>query len=159
MIASVGETAKMAANVFLHDPSLRLDHVGVAVQSIEASARGYEALGMRAAPAELVAHEQVRVSMLTLGASRLELLEPVGEDSTIGRFLKRRGEGLHHIALYTNDIDTKFSALKRNGVRLVNDAILSGAQGQRYFFVHPSSCEGVLIEIVGNAIGGEGFAQ
>jgi methylmalonyl-CoA epimerase len=159
IIASVGETAKMAENVFLHDSSLRLDHVGIAVWSIDASRRFYESLGQSMSPAEVVGHERVKVSMLTLGASRLELLEPVGEDSTIARFLQRRGEGLHHIALHTRDIDTKFSDLKRGGVRLVNDAILSGAQGHRYFFLHPSSCGGVLVEIVGDAIGDSGIAR
>ncbi|WP_242617818.1 methylmalonyl Co-A mutase-associated GTPase MeaB [Edaphobacter modestus] len=128
---------------------LRLDHLGVAVKSI-AGARGfYEMLGMAVAQEERVEHEQVKVAMLPMGESRLELLEPTAEDSVIGRFLAKRGEGLHHIAMKVADVDAMFVRLKENGVRLVSDQVRRGAGGHRYFFVHPASTGGVLLEIVG----------
>ena len=128
---------------------LRLDHLGVAVKSI-AGARGfYEMLGMTVEHEETVEHEQVRVAMLPMGESRLELLEPTAEDSVIGRFLAKRGEGLHHIAVKVADVDAMFARLRENGVRLVSDRVRVGAGGHRYFFVHPSGTGGVLVEIVG----------
>jgi LAO/AO transport system kinase len=128
---------------------LRLDHLGVAVKSI-AGARGfYEMLGMTVAHEETVEHEQVRVAMLPMGESRVELLEPTAEDSVIGRFLAKRGEGLHHIAVKVADVDAMFARLQENGVRLVSDRVRVGAGGHRYFFVHPSGTGGVLVEIVG----------
>jgi LAO/AO transport system kinase len=127
---------------------LRLDHLGVAVKSI-ATARGfYEALGMRVTHEETVEHEKVRTAMLPLGESRIELLEPTEEDSVIGRFLGKKGEGLHHIAVHVDGIDEMFERLKGQGVRLASDAVRVGAGGHRYFFVHPASTGGVLLEIV-----------
>ncbi len=128
---------------------LALDHLGIAVKSITGARGFYEALGMRAAQEETVEQEQVKVAMLPVGASRIELLEPTAEDSVIGRFLAKRGEGLHHIALKVEDIEGMLKKLKEGGVRLVNDRIGVGAGGHRYFFVHPASTGGVLVEIVG----------
>jgi len=132
------------------DPSLRLDHIGIAVTSIASARAVYEALGMALGVEEIVAHERVKTAMLTLGQSRLELLEPLGEDSIIGRSLRKRGPGVHHIALHTRDIAAKFAALQAQGVRLVSDSIQTGAGGHSYFFVHPASAGGVLLEIVGD---------
>ena len=98
---------------------------------------------------ETVEAEQVRVAMVAGGETRLELLEPTAEDSVIGRFLARRGEGLHHIALRVADVDAMFSRLGVEGVRLVSHAVQVGAGGHRYFFVHPASAGGVLVEVVG----------
>jgi LAO/AO transport system kinase len=127
---------------------LRLDHLGVAVKSIAAAKGFYEALGMVVAHEEMVEHEQVRTAMLPLWESRIELLEPTAEDSVIGRFLAKRGEGLHHIAVHVEGIDAMFARLKADGVRLASDAVRVGAGGHRYFFVHPASTGGVLLEIV-----------
>ncbi|WP_353067673.1 methylmalonyl Co-A mutase-associated GTPase MeaB [Tunturibacter psychrotolerans] len=130
---------------------LRLDHLGVAVKSI-AGARGfYEALGLAVSHEETVEHEQVKTAMLPLGESRIELLEATEEDSTIGRFLAKRGEGLHHVAVHVDGIDAMFERLTKQGVRLASDAVRVGAGGHRYFFVHPASTGGVLLEIVGDA--------
>jgi LAO/AO transport system kinase len=137
-------------NSLLIDTSLRLDHIGIAVRSIASSRSFYEALGMRVSCVETVEHEQVRTAMLSLGESRLELLEPLGAESTIGRFLAGRGEGMHHIALHAGDLESKFERLQEQGVRLVSDAIRVGAGGHGYFFVHPSATGGVLVEIVGD---------
>jgi LAO/AO transport system kinase len=131
---------------------LRLDHLGVAVKSI-AGARGfYEALGLVVSHEETVEHEQVKTAMLPLGESRIELLEATEENSTIGRFLAKRGEGLHHIAVHVDGIDAMFARLIKKGVRLASDAVRVGAGGHRYFFVHPASTGGVLLEIVGDIV-------
>ncbi|HEV2464813.1 MAG TPA: methylmalonyl-CoA epimerase [Acidobacteriaceae bacterium] len=125
----------------------KIDHLGIAVESIAAARSFYEALGLRVTQEETVEHEQVRVAMLPVGESRIELLEPLGEESAVGRFLKKRGPGLHHVALHVDDIAGTLTALKARGVRLVSDQIQTGAGGHLYFFVHPSSAGGVLLEI------------
>ena len=132
---------------------LRLDHLGVAVKSIAAARGFYEALGLVVSHEETVEHEQVRTAMIPLGESRVELLEATAEDSTIGRFLAKRGEGLHHVAVHIEDIDAMFARLTKQGVRLASDAVRVGAGGHRYFFVHPASTGGVLLEIVGDGVG------
>ncbi len=130
---------------------LLLDHLGIAVKSIAAARGFYEALGLVVTHEETVQHEQVKTAMLPLGESRIELLEATEQDSTIGRFLAKRGEGLHHIAVHVEEIDAMFAQLMKQGVKLVGDSIKVGAGGHRYFFVHPASTGGVLVEIVGDA--------
>ena len=132
---------------------LRLDHLGVAVKSIAAVRGFYEALGLVVSHEETVEHEKVKTAMLPLGESRIELLEATEEDSTIGRFLAKRGEGLHHVAVHVGGIDAMFARLRAQGVRLASDAVRVGAGGHRYFFVHPASTGGVLLEIVGDGAG------
>jgi methylmalonyl-CoA/ethylmalonyl-CoA epimerase len=125
----------------------KIDHLGIAVNSIQSSRGFYEALGLNVAHEETVEHEQVRVAMIPLDDSRIELLEPTNEDSPVGRFLKKRGEGLHHVALHVEDIGGALQALKAKGVRVISDEVRVGAGGHLYFFVHPSSAGGVLLEI------------
>jgi methylmalonyl-CoA epimerase len=127
----------------------RLDHIGIAVRSIASARALYAALGLAVTSEETVEREQVRTAMLPLGGTRLELLEPTAEDSAVGRFLARRGEGLHHIALRMGDLDGLFARLRAEGMRLASDRILVGAGGHRCFFLHPASAHGVLIEMVG----------
>ena len=125
----------------------KIDHLGIAVNSIQAARSFYEALGLEVAQEETVEHEQVRVAMIPVAESRIELLEPTAEDSPVGKFLKKRGEGLHHVALHVEDIAGTLRALKARGVRLISDEVRVGAGGHLYFFVHPSSAGGVLLEI------------
>jgi LAO/AO transport system kinase len=125
-----------------------IDHLGIAVKSIAAAKQFYALLGMHVTHEETVEHEQVHTAMLPAGESRLELLEPTAEDSTIGRFLARRGEGLHHVAMRVTGLDERFAALQQAGVRLASESIRVGAGGHRYFFVHPSATGGVLVELV-----------
>ena len=132
-----------------HGFGLRLDHLGIAVRSIAAARGFYELLGARVTHEETVEHERVKTAMLPLGESRIELLEPTAEDSVIGRFLAKRGEGLHHVAVRVAGIDERFAALQAAGVRLASDQVRVGAGGHRYFFVHPASTGGVLLELVG----------
>ncbi|HVJ08053.1 MAG TPA: methylmalonyl Co-A mutase-associated GTPase MeaB [Acidisarcina sp.] len=124
-----------------------IDHLGIAVKSLEAATSFYALLGLQAGEEEHIEREQVRLAMIQLGESRIELLEPTSEDSPVGRFLARRGEGLHHLALRVENIESHLAELKRRGVRLVSDTVQIGAGGHLYFFVHPGSTGGVLLEI------------
>ncbi len=127
--------------------TLALDHLGIAVKSLDAARAIYEKLGLRPSPAEVVPHEQVRLSMIPIGETRLELLEPTSADSTIARFIAKRGEGLHHICLRVPNLAMAVEKLKKDGVRLISDEIKTGAGGHRYISVHPSSAGGVLLEL------------
>ena len=125
----------------------RIDHLGIAVESIAAARGFYEALGLRVLHEETVEHEGVRVAMLPIGESRVELLEPLGPETVVGRFLSKRGPGLHHVAVHVDDIEAVWKGLRARGVTLVSPAIQTGAGGHLYFFVHPKSTGGVLFEI------------
>jgi LAO/AO transport system kinase len=131
-----------------------LDHVGIAVRSIAAARGFYQALGLTVGREEVVEHEAVRAAMIALGGTRLELLEATAAESVIGRFVAKRGEGLHHIAVRVGDVDAVFARLSAEGVRLASDCVRVGAGGHRYFFVHPASAGGVLVEIVGDGAPG-----
>jgi len=127
---------------------MKIDHLGIAVKSIAAAREFYAALGMPVTQQETVAHERVHTAMLPIGETRIELLEATDEQSTIAKFIGKRGEGLHHIALQVPDIEAAVAELQRRGVRLVSDKIQRGAGGHKYIFVHPASAGGVLIELV-----------
>jgi methylmalonyl-CoA epimerase len=127
---------------------LKIDHLGVAVKSLAAAKGIYEKLGLCVSPEEVVEAEQVRVVMVPLGESRMELLEPTSENSVIAKFIAKRGEGLHHVSLRVPDLQAAVERLKKDGVRLVSDEIKVGAGGHRYIFVHPASAGGVLLELV-----------
>jgi methylmalonyl-CoA/ethylmalonyl-CoA epimerase len=129
----------------------RIDHLGIAVRDLQQARMFYELLGMDIGPEEVVEHEKVKTVMIPVGESRIELLEPTSSDSVIGRFLERRGEGMHHVALHVDDIADVFAEMKGAGMRLVSEELKMGAGGHLYFFVHPSSTGGVLVEICQNA--------
>jgi methylmalonyl-CoA epimerase len=126
----------------------KIDHLGIAVKSLAAAKSIYEKLGMKVSPEETVEQEKVRLVMVPVGKSRLELLEATSEDSTIAKFIAKRGEGLHHICLRVPDLGAAVEKLKKEGVRLVSNEIKVGAGGHRYIFVHPQSAGGVLLELV-----------
>ncbi|HYT23731.1 MAG TPA: methylmalonyl-CoA epimerase [Candidatus Polarisedimenticolia bacterium] len=128
-----------------------LDHLGIAVKSLAAAKAVYEKLGLTVSPEENVEKENVRLVMVPIGETRLELLEPTSDDSVIGRFIAKRGEGLHHISLRVPDLNAAVQRLKSEGVRLVSNEIKVGAGGHRYIFLHPSSTGGVLLELVESA--------
>lgn len=125
-----------------------IDHLGIAVKSLADAKAIYEKLGLKISPEEVVEGEQVRLVMVPVGESRLELLEPTSKDSVIARFLEKRGEGLHHVCLRVPDLSAAVEKMKKDGVRLVSEEIKTGAGGHRYVFVHPSSAGGVLLELV-----------
>ena len=131
-----------------------IDHLGIAVKSIAAARGFYEALGLRVVHEETVEQEQVRTAMIPAGESRIELLEPTNDDSPVGRFLAKRGEGLHHIALHVDDISGALEAMKAKGVRLISEELQVGAGGHLYFFIHPQSAGGVLVEICQDEVTG-----
>ena len=126
----------------------QIDHIGIAVKSLAAAKAIYEKLGLDISPEETVPQEKVRLVMVPVGESRLELLEATSEDSAIAKFIGKRGEGLHHVCLRVPDLTTAVERLKKDGVRLVSDEIKTGAGGHKYVFVHPSSSGGVLLELV-----------
>ena len=124
-----------------------IDHLGVAVRSLEQAKVFYRKLGMQVLGEEVVEQERVRLAMIPVGESRIELLEATSEDSPIARFIARRGEGLHHVALQVEDLAGTLEQLKKDGVRLITEQIQIGAGGHLYIFVHPSSTGGVLVEL------------
>ena len=128
-----------------------IDHLGIAVKSLAQARKFYEQLGLTVGSEEVVAQEKVKVAMIPVGESRIELLEPTSEDSTIAKFLAKRGEGLHHVALHVPDLAGAVDKLKAEGARLISDEIKTGAGGHQYVFVHPASAGGVLVELVQEA--------
>ena len=125
-----------------------IDHLGIAVKSLAAAKGIYEKLGLTVSPEETVVQEKVKIVMVPVGESRLELLEATSQDSAIAKFIAQRGEGLHHVCLCVPDLAAAVARLKKDGVRLVSGEIKTGAGGHRYVFVHPSSAGGVLLELV-----------
>jgi len=123
-----------------------LDHIGIAVKSLDAT-KIYEALGLSVEHVETVATQGVRTAFLAAGDANIELLEPIGPDSAVGKFLARRGEGIHHICFRVDDIDAYLQRLKADGYRLINDVPVQGANGCRVAFLHPAAGNGVLIEL------------
>ena len=125
-----------------------IDHLGIAVKSLAVAKGIYEKLGLVTSAEEVVEGEQVRVAMLPVGESRLELMEATSDASTVAKFIAKRGEGLHHVCLRVPDLTAVVERLQKDGVRLVSNEIKTGAGGHRYVFVHPSSAGGVLLELV-----------
>ena len=129
-------------------PQYTIDHLGIAVKSLDEALRFYEGqLGMQARNRETVAREKVSVAMLPLGGPRIELLEASEPDSVIAKFIQKRGEGLHHVAIKVPDLGTAVARLKKAGARLLNEP-RRGAGGHEYVFVHPGSTGGVLLELI-----------
>jgi methylmalonyl-CoA/ethylmalonyl-CoA epimerase len=124
----------------------KLDHIGIAVKSLE-SAKIYEDLGLTIDHVEVVETQKVKTAFLSVGDSNLELLEPTGPDSTIAKFIEKRGEGIHHICLRVDDIEAHLERLKAKGYRLINEHPVPGAHGCRVAFLHPAAGNGVLIEL------------
>ena len=126
-----------------------INHLGIATKGID-DALGFwvEGLGLDNVHTETVEDQKVRVAMLPIGESRIELLEPTGEDSPISKFLEKRGPGIHHIAVEVDDIEAALAKLKARGVRLIDETPRTGAESCLVAFVHPSSTGGVLLELV-----------
>ena len=125
-----------------------LDHIGVAVESLDQGKKFYEALGLGEMHVERVDSEKVTVGMFELGNdSRIELLEPTQPDSAVGKFLEKRGPGIHHICLRVTDIRSVVQALKAQGVQMINEEPKPGAHGCQVAFVHPKSTGGILLEL------------
>jgi methylmalonyl-CoA/ethylmalonyl-CoA epimerase len=129
--------------------NMKIDHLGIATKGIDEALKFWEdALGLQNVHTEVVADQQVKVAMLPLGESRIELLEPTSDDSPISKFLDKRGGGIHHIAVEVPDIEVALAKLKAQGMRLIDESPRIGAEGCLVAFVHPSSANGVLLELV-----------
>lgn len=130
------------------EPAFPLDHIGIAVENMETALRFYrDTLGLPEMGRETVAGEQVNVAMLPVGASRLELLESLSPDGPVGKFLTRRGPGIHHLAIRVPGLKQMAERLAAAGVRLLNEP-RQGAGGHWYVFIHPASTGGVLLELI-----------
>ncbi len=127
----------------------RIYHLGYAVEDIEAASRFYsENFGVEPTEPEVVEEQGIVATMFRVGESMIELVQPTRPDSPVGRFLERRGEGVHHVAYEVGDIEAALRELKRSGVELVDEEPRAGAGGTRVAFVHPKSAFGVLTELV-----------
>ena len=128
---------------------MKIDHIGIATRGIDETARFWrEALDLEITETEEVAAQKVRVAMLAIGESRIELLEATSDDSPISKFLEKRGPGIHHIAVRVDDIRGTLAKIKQYGARLIDEEPRVGAHGCLVAFVHPSSTGGVLLELV-----------
>jgi methylmalonyl-CoA/ethylmalonyl-CoA epimerase len=125
---------------------LKIDHLGIAVPSLEAAVAAYEALGFAVESTHVVPTEKVRAAFLPVGESRLELLEPTDPSSVIARFLEKR-TGLHHVCVLVEDIDEALADLKARGVETIDEKPRVGAGGCRVAFLHPRAAGGVLLEL------------
>ena len=128
---------------------VRLDHIGIAVSDIASALAFYrDALGLEIDAPEDVASQRVRAHFIPAGEASLELLEATAEDSPIAKYVGKRGPGLHHITLRVEDIAAALAQLKGRGVRLIDESPRPGAHGSLVAFIHPSSAQGVLVELV-----------
>ncbi len=128
---------------------MKLNHLGIATNGIDEALKFWQdALGLENVHTEIVEDQKVRVAMLPIGESRIELLEPTSEDSPISKFIEKRGGGIHHIAVEVDDIEAALAKLKAQGMRLIDDEPRIGAENCLVAFVHPSSANGVLLELV-----------
>ena len=126
-----------------------IDHLGIATAELSASLKFWQtALGLELVATEEVPDQQVRVAMLPMGETNIELLEPTSDSSPIAKFLSKRGPGIHHLAVRVDDICATLASLKENGTRLIDDEPRVGAGGCLIAFIHPSATNGVLVELV-----------
>lgn len=128
---------------------MKINHLGIATKGIDEALKFWEdALGLESVHTEIVVDQKVRVAMLPIGESRVELLEPTSEDSPISKFLEKRGGGIHHIAVEVEDIRASLARLKAQGMQLIDEEPRIGAEGCLVAFVHPKASGGVLLELV-----------
>jgi methylmalonyl-CoA epimerase len=125
----------------------QIEHIGIAVKNLETSVKFYtEILGLTCTGYETVESEQVRVAFIEIGETRLELLEPTSSESAISKFIEKKGEGIHHIALRVEDAAGHLENMKANGIKLIHEQPKQGAHGHLVAFLHPKSTNGVLLE-------------
>ena len=128
---------------------MKISHLGIATDGIDEALKFWEnALGLKNIHTETVEDQKVRVAMLPIGETNIELLEPTADDSPIAKFLEKRGGGIHHIAVEVEDIEASLAKLKAEGVRLIDEQPRIGAENCLVAFVHPKSANGVLLELV-----------
>jgi|ERR1700674_1506394 len=128
-------------------PAYKIDHIGVAVVSLDDALGIYRALGLEEAHREEVPSQKVRTAFLPVGESRIELLEPTSEDSPVAKFLAKRGPGVHHVCFSVDDLEEALDGLASQGFRLLHRTPVPGADGKRVAFLHPDAGHGLLIEL------------
>ena len=126
---------------------MKLDHIGIAVESIDKAKTFYEELGLSLRAEEEVSEQKVRVAVIPIGESRIELLETLDPEGPVGKFLAKKGQGLHHIAVRVDDIRDAIGRLKARGIEMIDGEPRRGAEGCLVAFVHPRSTGGVLLEL------------
>jgi methylmalonyl-CoA/ethylmalonyl-CoA epimerase len=132
----------------------RVDHIGVAVEDLDAAIALHERdYGMALVHREVIDEQGVEAVLLDVGENHVELLRPLGEDTPVGRFLASRGPGLHHVAYQVSDVDSTLAELRERGLRLIDETPRTGIRGSRVAFLHPAASGGVLTEIVQPAEG------
>jgi methylmalonyl-CoA/ethylmalonyl-CoA epimerase len=132
----------------------RVDHIGVAVEDLDAAIALHERdYGMALVHREVIDEQGVEAVLLDVGENHVELLRPLGEDTPVGRFLATRGPGLHHVAYQVGDVDSTLAQLRERGLRLIDETPRTGIRGSRVAFLHPAASGGVLTEIVQPAEG------
>ena len=125
-----------------------VSHVGIAVRDLESAIKSYSVLsGLQNPAIENIESEKVEVAMFSSVGGRIELLAATSDDSPIARFINNRGEGLHHICIYVDDIESKLSELKKAGIKVIDETYRLGAEGKKIAFVHPQNLNCVLIEL------------
>ena len=125
-----------------------VDHIGIAVHSIDEALNFWQkSLGIQCTGVEEVAEQKVKTAFLPVGATEIELLEATADDSPVAKFIEKKGEGIHHLALRVEDLDAALAELKEQGMRLIDETPRYGAGGARIAFVHPKSTGGILLEL------------
>lgn len=128
---------------------MKIDHIGIATRELtDATAVWQDLLGLELDSTEEVGEQGVRIAMLPIGETHIELLEPLSANSPVGKFIEKRGPGIHHIAVRVDDIRATLARLKEQGARLIDETPRVGAGGCLVAFIHPSSADGVLLELV-----------
>lgn len=124
----------------------KIDHIGIAVNSLDEARIFYENIGLVCEKVETVESQKVRTAFFRIGEVHIELLEPTSEESAVAKFLAKNGEGVHHIAYETDDINAELKNIGKKGCRLIHESPVSGAGGKKVAFLHPKSTHGVLTE-------------
>ena len=132
---------------------MEIDHIAIAVASMDDALATFERLyGLRATHREDIASDKIAEAMLDIGNTQLQLLEPTDPESTVAKFIEKRGEGLHHIAIRVDDIEATLAHLKAEGAELLDEVPRTGGGGHRVAFVHPKTTHGILIELVEHTV-------
>lgn len=126
----------------------KLEHIGIAVKNLKEAIKIYEAFGLQVDSIEAVEEQKVTTAFIPCGSVNLELLEAIGNEGPVAKFIEKRGEGIHHISLRVKNIAASLDKLKEKGIRLVDETPRKGAHNSKIAFIHPKATKGVLIELV-----------
>ncbi|MBC8416478.1 MAG: methylmalonyl-CoA epimerase [Candidatus Cloacimonetes bacterium] len=125
----------------------KISHIGIAVKNLDEAIQFYKKLGLEVEGIEVIESQKVKVAFIPVGNVRLELLEPTSEDSTVAKFLVKKGEGIHHLALGTENLEKRLQEIEKKGIKLIDKTPRKGAHNTNIAFLHPTSSHGVLLEL------------